>query len=88
MIILSAKYANSEGTAVIVATDTDPSKLLTPETTPDLWLEMEASEVEIEAYVEPDPQAYPTEAIIQSPSGTAFKITVEDDGALATEPIT
>ena len=30
----------------------------------------------------------PTEAIIASPNGTAFRVTVEDDGTLATEEIT
>lgn len=31
---------------------------------------------------------YPTAAILQSPDGTPFRVTVEDDGSLATEEIT
>jgi hypothetical protein len=36
----------------------------------------------------PEPDPIPREAIIASPNGTAFKIMVDDDGTLATEPVT
>lgn len=39
----------------------------------------------VELY-DPNP-VFPTEAVLQSPSGTPFKVTVEDDGSLATQEV-